>query len=93
MKAGFAVQLCSRAVAAVLGGYALASAIAIIAAGALPIPRSEAVLSGTYLGFVVYPAVAVWAFAPQSQRRMWQGLLALTMLLAAVGWLLSKRGL
>lgn len=55
------MRLAARIVAAVVGGYLLASAVA--AATAVVMPGTGGVLSGTMLGFVVYPAAVIGVFA------------------------------
>lgn len=76
--------LLSRIVAALFGGYALA-ALTSVATLALPMAKSEAVLSGLLLSFLVYVGAVVWVFAVRSARRAWAGLLvaAVPLLLAA----------
>jgi hypothetical protein len=66
----------SRGLAAVLAGYALAYAFTAFASLALPMPRAEAVVTGSMLSFVVYLIAVVWAFAARSAVRAWAGLLA-----------------
>lgn len=77
-----------RALAAVLGGYALASLVSALAALALPWPREEAILAGNLLALAVYPAAAVWAFAASGLGRVWIGLGVPGGLLALAVWLL-----
>lgn len=76
--------LLSRIVAALCGGYALA-ALTSVAMLALPMARTEAVLAGLLLSFLVYAGAVVWVFAVRSARRAWAGLLlaAVPLLLAA----------
>ncbi|MBV7486275.1 DUF3649 domain-containing protein [Bordetella sp. BOR01] len=83
-KARNSGPLLSRIVAAVFGGYALA-ALTSVAAAALPMSRTEAVLAGMLLSFVVYALAVVWVFAVRSATRAWAGLLlaAAPLLLAA----------
>ena len=83
-KAAAVLPLISRIVAAVGGGYALA-ALTSVAAVALPLAKTEAVLAGLLASFVVYTAAVIWVFAARSARRAWAGLLiaALPLLLAA----------
>jgi hypothetical protein len=64
----------SRSVAAIGGGYALASATALLMALALPMPRSQAVLTGMMTGIVVCACAALWAFAVRSAWRAWLGI-------------------
>ena len=63
----------SRCVAAVFGGYALA-ALSSVAAVALPISKSEAVLTGMLASFAVYAVAVIWVFAVKSAWRAWAGL-------------------
>lgn len=76
--------LLSRIVAALFGGYALA-ALTSVATLALPMAKTEAVLTGLLLSFLVYVGAVVWVFAVRSARRAWVGLLlaAVPLLLAA----------
>lgn len=82
------LALLSRTTAAVLGGYALASAGVVLLGAVLPGPRAEAVLAGTQASFALYTAAVVWAFAVPSLRRVWLGLLVPTLAMAAVGFYL-----
>lgn len=79
----------SRLLAAVLGGYALASAVAVLLAVALPIPRAEAVLAGMQWSFVAHVVVAIWAFSPIPLARMWAVLLAMTAVALLAAWMLG----
>jgi hypothetical protein len=79
----------SRAMAAALGGYALASATA--AGVGLALARSgsnsvDAVLWATMLGFVVHAMAALWAFGCANARRAWLGIVAPTALLVALAY-------
>lgn len=84
--------LLSRVAAAVLGGYALASATAIFLASVLPASRAEGVVAGMQLSFVVYTVAVIWAFSPVSLARAWAGLLLPATVLAGLGWSLGMRG-
>ncbi|MDS1141410.1 DUF3649 domain-containing protein [Pusillimonas sp. SM2304] len=77
--------LMSRITAALFGGYALA-ALASVAAVALPISRSEAVLTGMLASFAVYAGAVVWVFAVRSAWRAWAGLLAAALPLGLAAW-------
>lgn len=76
--------LLSRIVAAVFGGYALA-ALGSVAALALPMDKTQAVITGALASFAIYAGAVVWVFALRSARRAWAGLLiaAVPLLLAA----------
>ncbi|MGB6102601.1 MAG: DUF3649 domain-containing protein [Pusillimonas sp.] len=77
--------LLSRIIAALFGGYALA-ALASVAAVALPVSRSEAVLTGMLASFAVYACAVVWVFAVRSAWRAWAGLLAAALPLGLAAW-------
>ncbi|MDR5741516.1 MULTISPECIES: DUF3649 domain-containing protein [unclassified Caballeronia] len=84
-----AAPLISRIVAAMFGGYALA-ALTSVAALALPIDKTQAVLTGMLLSFIVYACAVIWVFAVRSAMRAWCGLLvgAAPLLIAAASvWL------
>jgi hypothetical protein len=81
-----------RVLAAVLGGYALAAAVAVFLAAVLPAGRAEAAIGGMQLGFVAYPAAVIWAFSPVSLLRAWVGLLLPAVALGGLGWALRGAG-
>lgn len=64
-----------RVLGAVCGGYAFSAAVVALLAVALPqatgMPRSEAVLLASMLGFVVYLIAVIWAFAERRLGRVW----------------------
>lgn len=66
--------LVSRCLAAILGGYLLASLVAVGCALWLGPPRAEAVLTGMMLSFVVHACAVLWVFAARSAARAWAGL-------------------
>lgn len=72
----------SRCVAAVIGGYALATtlAVAFVAVGFGSATRSDAVLIAMQLSFLVYTGAVMWAFAARSARSAWKGLGLLVLL-------------
>src|SRR5256885_13045534 len=63
----------SRLLAAVFGGYALASALAAFLAAALPGARVDAVLAGMQWSFALHALAVVLAFPPGSAGRGWVG--------------------
>ncbi|MEA9481575.1 DUF3649 domain-containing protein [Xanthomonas campestris] len=77
-----------RSVAAIGGGYALASATNLLLAVALPMPRSEAVLTSMLVGIVVCACAPLWAFATATVLRAWVGIGApAAAMFAAAAWL------
>ncbi|RZZ88030.1 DUF3649 domain-containing protein [Pseudoxanthomonas winnipegensis] len=79
----------SRSLAAIFGGYALAASTGAFLAVALPIARSQAVLTGMLLAILVCACAALWAFATASAWKAWAGILIPTALLALTTWLLT----
>ncbi len=80
----------SRALAAVLGGYALGNAlpvalVAVFSAFA-PVARSDAVLIAMQLSFVVYTGAVMWAFAARSALAAWLGIGVPALLAGLVAW-------
>lgn len=69
------VQVLSRSLAAIFGGYALTAAFVAFLALALPMHRSQSVLTAMLLGIVLYACAAMWAFATRSALRAWVGIL------------------
>lgn len=67
-RAGIAV----RTAAALLAGYALASASTALLSAILPFDRVERVFTATLLSFAIWTAAALYAFAAKSAwRAVW----------------------
>lgn len=78
----------ARTLAAIFGGYALASATNLLLALVLPMPRSEAVLSSMLIGIVVCACAPLWAFATASVWRACAGIaVPATLMFALAAWL------
>lgn len=72
-----------RVVGALLGGYAFTAALVALLTIVLAhvgLPRSEAVVSASMLGFLIYLLVLLWAFSVRSLARLWAVLAAGTAL-------------
>lgn len=78
----------NRALAAVVGGYALTSAVTVLLALVWPLPQAEAILASTMLSFALYVGVLVWVFAAKRLLTIWLGLLIATAVCAGLSWLL-----
>ena len=65
----------SRAVAAILGGYALSALVATVMAIYFPGTRAEAAVFGMLVSFVIYTLAVMWVFAVRTALRAWLGLL------------------
>ncbi|MBB3228082.1 uncharacterized membrane protein YjjP (DUF1212 family) [Luteibacter sp. Sphag1AF] len=77
----------SRAVAAMVGGYALAAAFSAFVA-VLPGNRAELTMTGLLLSFAVYACAVIWVFAARTAWRAWLGLIVPGACLALGLWLL-----
>ncbi|OZI39350.1 iron transporter [Bordetella genomosp. 1] len=76
----------SRAIAAIGGGYALASAVAAFLAVWLPMSRLDAVVTAQLASFVVYACAVIWVFATRTTVRAWVGIIAPTLVFALLYW-------
>lgn len=66
-----------RVLAATLGGYAVASGLAILLPMVLSMARAEAVLASTLLSFAAYTGVIIWVFSVRAPQRVWRGVFVL----------------
>ncbi|SAI68305.1 membrane protein [Bordetella ansorpii] len=82
----------SRAIAAIGGGYALASAAAACFAVWLPMSRVDAVLTAQMLAFVAYACAVIWVFATHSAWRAWVGVVLPAAIFAGLWWLARVPG-
>lgn len=86
-------MVASRALAAALGGYALASLFTAVLAVGLPrmsdTSRASALLMATMLSFAVYAVAVIWAFSTRSALRAWAGIVLPSAMLAAALWALK----
>ena len=77
------LRIGQRVAGALLGGYAFSAALVALLTVALAragLPRSEAVVSASLLGFGVYLLVLLWAFSVPSLLRLWAWLACATAL-------------
>ncbi|MDD1962465.1 DUF3649 domain-containing protein [Pseudomonas sp. 39004] len=78
----YRLAVASRCLAALLGGYLLASMASVCIALLAPLPRVDATLIGLLLSFVFYLLAFVWCFACRSAWRAWLGVLLPSLLMA-----------
>lgn len=82
---GYRQSVFSRVVAAVVGGYGLATTASIVLARVMPGPKVDAVLAAVLLSFAVYVGAILWAFAARTAWRAWWGLLGAAVVCAVLG--------
>lgn len=81
--------LLSRILAAVVGGYALTSALTVLAALALPVlgvSAVEALHAVTMTSFLLYAAIIMAIFHASSATRAWLGLMAVAVPAGLILW-------
>ena len=79
------VQILSRTLAAVIGGYAFTYAFTAALARLLPLDDVDSVIVAGLLSFVIYTFAILWAFAARHQWSAWMGT-ALALPLAVIGF-------
>ena len=84
------VAISLQALAAILGGYLLASASTLFLSAVLPLSKTEAVITASLFSFVVYPLAIIWVYARQDVKRAWLGMVVPSVILVTIAWLLSK---
>jgi hypothetical protein len=80
----------SRSVAALLGGYVFANAVAAGLSHVLPMARADAVLTGVMFSFAAYAGAVLWAFAARSVGWAWLGLAIPSLSLLCLAWLIGS---
>ena len=71
----YRLAVTSRVLAAVVGGYLLASLASVCMTLWLPTSRADAVISGMLSSFVFYLLAVIWCFACRTAWRAWFGVL------------------
>ncbi|MFC3443674.1 DUF3649 domain-containing protein [Sphingobium rhizovicinum] len=84
--------LLSRIMAAVIGGYVLASALALLATLALPwlgVSTADALHAATMASFLLYAAIIMAVFHASSATRAWLGLVAVAAPAGLILWIVQ----
>lgn len=84
LPVSYRLAVTSRSLAALLGGYLLASMASVCIALLAPLPRVDAVITGMMLSFVFYLLAFIWCFACRSAWRAWLGVLLPSLVLAMI---------
>ncbi len=67
--------VCSRIVAAVVGGYLFATVVAAFCSRLMHADQTAAVTTALLSSFLIYAFAIMWAFAARTAWRAWLGLL------------------
>ncbi|WP_449431223.1 DUF3649 domain-containing protein [Pseudomonas putida] len=84
LSLSYRLAVTSRSLAALLGGYLLASLASVCITLLAPLSQVDATLSGMLLSFVVYLLAFIWCFACRSAWRAWSGVLLPSLVLGMV---------
>jgi len=79
-----------RTLAATIGAYALASALAMALARTLPLSRAEATCLAAMVAVLAMPAAVIWAFAARTVTRAWGVMLPIIALGFLAAWLMGS---
>ncbi|AHC33821.1 MULTISPECIES: DUF3649 domain-containing protein [unclassified Pseudomonas] len=93
LPVSYRLAVTSRVLAAVVGGYLMASLASICLALWLPTSRADAVIVGMMSSFVFYLLAVLWCFACRTAGRAWLGVMAPCVLfatLAGAGWWVAR---
>lgn len=69
----YRLAVASRVIAAIIGGYGLATIAILVLTYALPGGKGPGLLMGMVLSFTIYAAAIIWVFAARSAIRAWGG--------------------
>ncbi|MBV4537876.1 DUF3649 domain-containing protein [Pseudomonas urmiensis] len=83
----YRLAVTSRSLAALLGGYLLASMTSVCIALLAPLAQVDAALTGLLSSFVFYLLAFIWCFACRSAWRAWLGVLLPSLLLGMINGL------
>ncbi|MBN2991679.1 DUF3649 domain-containing protein [Pseudomonas cedrina subsp. fulgida] len=75
LPVSYRLAVTSRVLAAVIGGYLMASLASICLALWMPTSRADAVITGMMSSFVFYLLAVLWCFACRSAVRAWFGVM------------------
>lgn len=65
----------SRIIAAIIGGYLAANAVAILLTYLLPGSQVDRVVTGLLVSFLIYACAILWVFAAKTAWQAWLGIL------------------
>lgn len=77
-------QVANRILLAVAGGYLVTNMLIIVLSYALPLSKSDAVVTASLLSFAIFSSWVVWVFSVKNIRQAWWGLLISTVVLLAL---------
>ena len=83
--------VCSRVIAAIIGGYVLSNLLSILLSYILPGSPSDGVMTGMVISFAVYGAVIIWVYSVKSLQQVWRNLLITSAVCAIIIYFLMPK--
>lgn len=80
------LEVTSRTLLAIIGGYVLTYAFTAALARLLPLPGADATIIATLLSFIIYLTLILWSFSGIALRRLGLVMSIGTLFLAAIGF-------
>ncbi|NRA55846.1 MAG: DUF3649 domain-containing protein [Gammaproteobacteria bacterium] len=84
-KESFAI--CSRAFAAIIGGYVLSNLLSIVLSYLLASPNGSGVITGMLVSYLIYAAIVMWVYSVASLRQVWRSIILVSVVCASVVYL------
>ena len=89
----YKLDVLSRSIAAIFGGYAISVAFSFFGVAVLgwvkACDQNEAIMIATMLSYIVYFSVIILSFSRQSSRLLWQDIILILSFFTATYWLLG----
>ena len=79
-------DVASRVCAALIGGYVAVSAVSMLLARVVPLPKAGATTTAILSTPILFVAVILWAFSARSPSRAWLVLVVVTLIAGGTTW-------
>ena len=87
LSRAYRLDVAARVIAAVVGGYGVATSVAIAGAWLLPLAPIDAATLSTITAILVIPVTVMGCFWARNAGRAWAGVLIAASLFVAAAWL------
>lgn len=82
----YRLAVAARALAAIVGGYAVASTATILLSAVLPLARVDRILIATSSSFIFMTLAVMWSFYVTHWWRSWLDLFVVSLILGGIGY-------
>jgi hypothetical protein len=79
-------DVASRVCAALIGGYVAVSAVSMLLARVVPLPKAGSTTTAILSTPILFVAVILWAFSAHSPSRAWLVLVVVTLIAVGTTW-------